>query len=47
MTAMRSAKVITGTTLLAIFVFLAIFGPTLSPYDPNFIATARSPGRAE
>src|SRR5215469_7843749 len=36
----RSAKVITGTALLAIFVFLAIFGPALSPYDPNFIATA-------
>ena len=35
----RSAKVITGATLLAIFVFLAIFGPALSPYDPNFIAT--------
>ena len=36
----RSAKVITGTTLLAIFVFLAIFGSALSPYDPNAIATA-------
>ena len=36
----RSAKVITGITLLAIFVFLAIFGSALSPYDPNFIADA-------
>ncbi len=36
----RSAKVITGMTLLAIFVFLAIFGSTLSPYDPNAIASA-------
>ena len=31
----RSAKVITGATLLAIFVFLAIFGAALSPYDPS------------
>jgi peptide/nickel transport system permease protein len=36
----RSAKVITGMTLLAIFVFLAIFGSTLSPYDPNALANA-------
>ena len=36
----HSAKVITGAALLAIFVLLAIFGSTLSPYDPNAIATA-------
>ena len=36
----RSAKVITGATMLGIFVFLAIFGSTLSPYDPNAIASA-------
>jgi peptide/nickel transport system permease protein len=36
----RSAKVITGATLLGCFVFLAIFGSTLSPYDPNAIASA-------
>jgi peptide/nickel transport system permease protein len=31
----RSAKVATGLTMLSIFVFLAIFGSTLSPYDPG------------
>ena len=36
----RSAKVITGMTLLASFVFLAIFGSALSPYDPNAITSA-------
>jgi peptide/nickel transport system permease protein len=36
----RSAKATTGTALLAIFVFLAIFGSTLAPYDPNAIANA-------
>jgi peptide/nickel transport system permease protein len=36
----RSAKVITGIALLAIFVFVAIFGSALSPYDPNAIASA-------
>src|SRR3984957_21273880 len=36
----RSAKVITGATLLASFVFLAIFGSALSPYDPNAIPPA-------
>ncbi len=36
----RSAKVITGATLFAMFVFLAIFGSALAPYDPGAIATA-------
>lgn len=36
----RSRWVTAGVTIFAVFVFLAIFGSTLAPYDPSTITTA-------
>src|ERR1051326_3726412 len=35
----RSRWVTVGLGLFAVFVFLAIFGPALAPYDPSVIGT--------
>jgi peptide/nickel transport system permease protein len=38
----HSPKIITGVTLLGIFVFLAIFGSVLSPYNPGTVTSTTS-----
>lgn len=36
---LRNSKSLTGFVILAIFVFLAIFGKLIAPYDPNALST--------
>lgn len=36
----RSPKVVVGTSLLGVFVLLAIIGPMIAPYDPSATSTA-------
>ncbi|MFL6113156.1 MAG: ABC transporter permease [Catenulispora sp.] len=38
----RSPKIITGAVIVAIFAFIAIFGPTLAPHSPGWQASTSS-----
>src|SRR5436309_13785197 len=39
---LRSPKIIVGASILAFFVFIAIFGPTLAPHDASWQASTSS-----